>query len=134
MLLEPGQQMDLTSFEIDQRFGICVRQVMDFQYLRGSVFKDYLNDMLSMPPDLRGFKGLSNQEQFRLAQHETVVGDEMLTSKDRILRGWHDLFQGTVLSSYREKNNPLPQIIKEIRVDYRYGGYFCIKRVQCSFK
>ena len=46
------------------------------------------------------------------------------------MHGWNNVFGKCVVDTYQEEENPMPSVLNNMRISYKFGGFFQIKRVK----
>jgi len=91
--------------------------------LDGTIFKILLTERIKLQPEIGDFK-------MDFPQHVLEQQPETKTNNERITEGWNNIHGSNVLETYKEQKNPLPDILAKMRINYKSGGFFTIKRVK----
>ena len=108
----------MDSDQIDRALYFKIRYVKDFRILSGQYFKNMLIEKYQVEPNLKKFR------------YPNPPAKKDRYNSDVIIRQWNGVFGGNVLEAYQERENPLPNLIKRMKIDFELGGFFTIKNLK----
>ena len=87
------------------------------------MFKDQL---------IKTFSKWPNFLQYQADYHRRYYGKFNQPYKDILIHRLENIIQKDILHHHVEKGNPLPTIIDKMKISYKTGGFFRIKRVKAG--